>query len=40
MVPDLNFFATASPGYPKTAKTQKDDLKSNLIAITEAFKRK
>ena len=38
MVPDLNFLATTSPGYPKAAKTQKDDLKFNLIAIIEAFK--
>jgi hypothetical protein len=29
---------TASPGYPNTTGAQENDLKSNLIKMTEAFK--
>lgn len=29
---------TASPGYPNTTQAQENDLKSNLIKMTEAFK--
>ena len=29
---------TASPGYPNTTEAQENDLKSNLIKMTEAFK--
>lgn len=36
--PDFNFFAIASPQYPKTTKAQKDDFKSNLLTMIEAIK--
>jgi hypothetical protein len=35
-----NYPTTAVSGYPNTAYTQKDDIKSNCVKMIEAFKEK
>jgi hypothetical protein len=38
MTPPKHSYTTkTSPGYPKTTKTQENDLKSNLIMMIESF---
>ena len=36
--PKQSYSATLCPGYPNTAKTQENDLKSSLVKMIEAFK--